>query len=119
MIYEQLKRLLWPHLLVPLGLLVAIDYLSLLSGLLYGVAVVYVLTQVAMLALGFFCGAAWHLGKESAWAEIRKYNIVRAFPMIPLGFGYAEWILSCKEAELEAPAVVAETKPTGDAVDNE
>lgn len=123
MMYEHLKRLLWPHFVLPLALLVVIDYLSLLSGLLYGVAVVYVLTQVAMLIVGFFCGAAWHLGKESGWAEVRKYNIVKAFPMIPLGFSYAEWILSVTDPvpeakpELEAPA--AEPQPAGDTVDNE
>lgn len=95
--YEQAKRLLWPHLLVPLAVMVGLDYLTAFAVLLQVAAGAYMALQTFAVGVGLWAAMMVHFKSDSPWADVRRYNISRVFPLIGIGYEAFGWLIAERE----------------------
>ena len=113
--YERAKRILWPHVLVPLAAMVVIDYVALVGHIVQGLLAGYVLMQALVCGVGMFAGMMTRLNAKSHWATIGNYNGAALFPLIGIGFEAATWMLT-EKGNHENVASRAEESASGTAI---
>ncbi len=91
--YERLKSVLWPNVLGPLGVIVAIDYLVLVGWIAQVVLTAYVMLHLLSYAAGIAVGTAVYLDPQSKWAQIYHYNLVKVFPLVNAGGRTVSWLM--------------------------
>lgn len=107
--YDAAKRLLWPHIAVPLAVVVALSYLELVSGLARVACIAYACLQFVAFGLGVWGGMLVKLDGQSPWGAAFGYNLARCFPLLSVGSSFAQWALT------ESPKDVTPAAPEGPA----
>lgn len=112
--YDAAKKLLWPHIAVPLFLVVVLSYLELVSGLARVACVAYASLQFIAFGLGVWGGMLVKLDDKSPWGAAFGYNLSRCFPLLTVGMRFAEWALTESPRDV-TPVVVAPKAPAEEA----
>lgn len=84
-------------MLVPLAIIVAIDYVALAGRILQLGLAVYIGLQFSMTLFGLYAGIRVRLDSSSPWRDILKYNYAKAFPLIAAGYAGAGWAFAMTE----------------------
>lgn len=84
--YADVKALLWPHVALPLFLVVAIDYVKIVGTITQALAGFYLSLQLLAFLLGFVAAAVLQLGGDNHWAhQVFLVNASRFFPLLGAG----------------------------------
>lgn len=100
MTYEQIKAALWPHFLVPLAVIVLLEYVQLMAVIVRIGAASYLMAYSMGFAVGIWAGLMAESGSEQ-WQKFVGMKIVSVIPSIKIGANLAI-------------AMVAEDKTDGD-----
>lgn len=94
MTYEKIKALLWPHVAVPLFLLVAIDYVAIVALFVKVFAAAYLVAQLVVFPVGFALGAVVKLSPEGRFASAEKTRLAKFFPLLAAGRAAFDHLIS-------------------------
>ncbi len=92
--YEFMLKHLSRPVLIPLAIIVLIDYVQLLSTLVKVCIVFYVLTQAAGFIIGFWIAAATKLNENYAYKDVFKFKLCSLIPTIFVGKNLFNWAVS-------------------------
>ena len=96
--YEQYiqvsKKYLWPHVLGPFAVLVLIQYLQVLSSVVVGLTISWLLLLFTGFLLGMYVAGCTRLNASSPMAELTKLRLFTAIPTIAWGYQLIVWVLS-------------------------
>ncbi len=98
--YEKLKSLFFPHTVVPLFLLIAIDYVRILGIFVQVFAAAYLMMQLLAFPAGFILCAFNQAKPFAVWKDVFKYRIVLFFPLFGGGKSCWEYLMSETDAKL-------------------
>lgn len=97
--FETAKKFLWPHTLVPIAAMLAIDYIKAIGAIAQVFLSAYLCLQLFSFVLGFAAQMFAHFSPSSPWATVFKYNLVNFFPLIIGGKLTFEYLMTEMEAE--------------------
>lgn len=92
--YEIAKIYLLHPLLLPLAVMVGVDYISALGLFIKLVAFMYMLAWWLAALVGVWVGLMTRLKPESPWGDIFKYRAGKLVPSIKWGHDLTHWLLS-------------------------
>jgi hypothetical protein len=92
------KYLLWPFL-IPLGIVVVLDYAQIIAKTAQLLCAAYIIVQGAGFLLGVWLGMLARLGVDSPWQDVLKYRINKFLPTIKWGKLATDWSLSEDETQ--------------------
>lgn len=94
MTYTRLKSLLWPHTIVPITVVILIDYVRILGTLAQVLAGAYLAVQLLAYGVGFGLGSALHFKAESPWGQLFNLQAARFFPLLGAGRDTFTYLMS-------------------------
>lgn len=96
MTYEQIKAALWPHFLVPLAVIVLLEYVQLLAVVARIGAASYLMVYSLGFAVGIWAGLMGAAGSEQ-WKKFTEMKITEAIPSIKIGAKLAVSMVSTED----------------------
>lgn len=98
--YEQYfhasKKYLWPHVLGPFAVLVLIQYLQILSSVVVGLTIAWLLLLFTGFLLGAYTAGCTKVSPSSHMGELTKLRLFTTIPTIAWGHQLIMWVLSEK-----------------------
>ena len=101
---KKARAHLWVPFLLPVLILVLIDYAVILAWVARLGAMTYILVQAIGLVGGFYIGCLRWLKIESHWTQILDYKLVTVIPTVTLGDKLAGWAFSSLKPETSEDA---------------
>lgn len=112
--YDSIKKLLWPHFLIPISAIVLIDYIAIIVSLIQIAAIFWLVLQVLSCAVGMWAGGMIKCTSGSTqafWQSFFNYRLATFFPGLVIGKDLISWLLTETEAKpssepVQEPALV-------------
>lgn len=100
MTIDHLKRLLWPHTLLPLAIIVAIDYVKVLGSIAQVALGAYVGIQLCSPLVGVTLAMIAHFKKTDVGLEVVPPRLRAALPILAAGIDFFAYLT---KEDVDAP----------------
>lgn len=104
--YAVAKKILWPHTIIPFGVMILIDYVQMVASLVKIAAACWIMVQAFGFAIGFWAGGMVKVSRGQLlefWQSFFNLRIAVALPTIALGRDMIDWLLTDIKSEEKEP----------------